>query len=87
MTQYDPRTSWGKIIRVNKYNPEEFETIGGLIQGQDAILEKLRELKENEPHRKKWGYMWKWVKRDAAGIEASKKSVKQSKREEADADW
>ena len=87
MTQYDPKTSWGKIIRVNKYDPKEHETVSELIQGQDAILERLRELKSKEPHTKKWGYIWKWVKRDAAGIKAGKKSAKKSKREEADADW
>lgn len=64
MTEFDPKTSWGKIVRYNKQNTEEYETVGGLIQGQTAIIKRLKELQQNEPHRHKYGYLWKWVKRD-----------------------
>lgn len=87
MTDFDPETSYGKIIRVNKYDPDEYETVGGLIQGRPAILEKLRELRQKETHKNKWGYIWKWVKRDPAGVKVGKKAKKRSRAEEADAEW
>ncbi len=74
--EYDPETSYGKIVKYDKKDPEKYETVGGLIQGRESILKKLRELQEQEPNRKRWGYYWKWVKRDArqAG-KASKKEI------------
>lgn len=63
MVKFDPETSYGKIVRFNKQNPDEYKTVGRLIQGQEAIIKKLLELRRQEPDREKWGYYWKWVKR------------------------
>jgi hypothetical protein len=65
MVKFDPETSYGKIVKFNKQNPDEYETVGRLIQGQEAIIKKLLELRRQEPDREKWGYYWKWVKRAA----------------------
>lgn len=64
MVEYDPKTSWGKIIRYSKQNPDEYETVGDLIQGQAAIIERLMELQAVEPDKGRYGYLWKWVRRD-----------------------
>jgi hypothetical protein len=87
MVDYDPETSYGKIVRYRKDDPDQYETVGGLIQGREAILKRLRELKSSETDRETWGYYWKWVKRDGASISAGGKQRKKSKAEEADADW
>ena len=75
MTDFNPKTSWGKIVRYNKYNTEEYETVGPLIQGQQALVDKLKELLQNESHPHKWGYYWKWVKHDQGDQGTSKVSA------------
>lgn len=74
MVKFDPETSYGKIVKFNKQNPDQYETVGGLIQGQDAIIKKLLQLRKQEPDREKWGYYWKWVKRGDSRQSKTKQS-------------
>ncbi len=73
MASHNPKTSLAKIVKFNKQNPDEYETVGTLIKGEAATLKKLRELREQEQEKDKYGYYWQWVNRSAA-MEADAKA-------------
>ncbi len=66
MPEHDPKTALAKIIRFNKQNPKEYETVGPLIKGQAAALRRLHKLREDEPEPEKYAYYWTWVNKTAA---------------------
>ena len=66
MAEHDPKTSLAKIVKFNKQNPDEYETVGKLIKGEVATLKKLHELREAEAEKDKYGYYWAWVNKSAA---------------------
>ena len=66
MSEHNPKTSLAKIVKFNKQNPDEYETVGKLIKGQSATIKKLHQLRAEEPEREKYGYYWTWVNKSAA---------------------
>lgn len=87
MAEHDPKTSLAKIVKFNKQNPDEYETVGKLIKGEAATLKKLHELRESEPEKDKYGYYWAWVNKSAAmetdakaeGLELNRRKRKSKK--------
>jgi hypothetical protein len=66
MAKHNSKTSLAKIVKFNKQNPDEYETIGKLIKGQSATLRKLHQLREQEQEKDKYGYYWTWINKSEA---------------------
>ncbi len=66
MAEHNSKTSLAKIVKFNKQNPDDYETIGKLIKGQSATLRKLHQLREQEQEKDKYGYYWTWVNKSEA---------------------
>jgi hypothetical protein len=60
MGEPDPKTARAKIVKFNKENPEEYETVI-VVNGKSAAIRKLHDLRKKEPHREKYGYYWKFI--------------------------
>jgi hypothetical protein len=43
MAEHNSKTSLAKIVKFNKQNPDEYETVGTLIKGQSAVIRKLHQ--------------------------------------------
>lgn len=87
MAEHNSKTSLAKIVKFNKQNPDEYETVGTLIKGESAAIKKLHQLREDEPEKDKYGYYWAWVNKSAAmesdakadGLELSRRKRKSKK--------
>jgi hypothetical protein len=66
MADFNPKTAPCKIVKFNKNNPKEYETVGHLIEGQDACLQELHRLREQEPEPEKYAYYWTWLNKSEA---------------------
>jgi len=73
MAEHNSKTSLAKIVKFNKQNPDEYETVGTLIKGQSAVIRKLHQLRKDEPEKDKYGYYWAWINKSAA-MEADAKA-------------
>jgi hypothetical protein len=73
MAEHNRKDSLAKIVKFNKRNPDEYESVGELIKGEAAAIKKTRELRAEEPEKDKYGYYWQWVDRTAA-MEADAKA-------------
>jgi heme-degrading monooxygenase HmoA len=70
MGKHDPRTAEANIIRYNKNDPKEHETIE-TVRGKSAAVRRLHDLRKEGPD--KYAYYWTWADVDAAqGYERAK---------------
>jgi hypothetical protein len=66
MAEFDPKTSLCKIIKFDKTNPDNHETVLSNIQGEAAAKKLLHKLRKDEPERERYGYYWTWVNKKSA---------------------
>lgn len=66
MADHDPKSSLARIVRYNKTDADERQTVVKTVKGKAATIRELHRLRQVESEPEKYAYYWSWENKAAA---------------------